>query len=241
VRKVAGRSARMRPLIGITADDHGEAGGRWRYRLFNEYCVGVERAGGLPVMLHRLGEAAAIGELLGRIDGLLLSGGGDIDPARYGQAPAPGAKMDLIAPDRERFDLEAIRRFRETGKPLLGICLGCQEITVAFGGSLRQDLSGDFASHMEAREGARIEIVPGTRLAAIVGRERLVANSYHHQAIDAVPRGFVVSARSPEGLVEAIEAPDAAMAIGVQWHPERLLDDPVEAKLFRALVEEAAR
>ncbi len=230
-----------RPLIGLNADfDNGTD--RPFHKLFAEYTAAVRSAGGLPVLLPTFADEDEATLALDRLDGLVLTGGRDIDPAAYGRDKHP--KTQTVPAERAASDIllarAALRR-----RPLLGICMGCQLLNVAAGGTLIQDIpSGlpDALDHSRHDRGGdvvhRIDITEGTRLHSILGALSLDVNSTHHQAIDRVGEGLVVSARSSDGVIEAVEAPDR-WVIGVQWHPERLTARSEHLALFEALVEES--
>jgi len=249
-----------RPLIGITANT--AAGGRWADHalshekdfVWRDYSSGVAAAGGLPVVLPCVagasgepdaGDAALVAETVGRLDGLLLTGGFDVAPEHYGEEPHP--KLQEVDVAKDALELAAVRAARERGLPIFGICRGIQMIAVAFGGALYQDVDAQVEGaiahrqHKDPRHASHaVRVEPGTRLAAIVGQAGpLRVNSYHHQAVKRLPDGFRVSARAADGVVEAIEATDPrhGFVLGVQWHPEAMWRrDEAALRLFRGLV-----
>lgn len=172
------------------------------------------------------------------LDGLLLSGGTDIDPARYGGTPQGSNE----APDgeRDRLETELLERALEADLPVLAICRGMQLFNVAHGGTLIQHLQNSEAHRVRGSDPAapvhEIEVQPGSRLAAILGPGPHGVNSRHHQAVDRIGAGLVVTARStPDGVVEALERPDRRFAVAVQWHPEDQVErDPAQKRLFEA-------
>ncbi len=184
----------------------------------------------------------APGEPLPReIDGVLLGGGCDVDPRRYGQSPRPEAGLELDA-DRDKTDFAAFDRSWREGAPILGICRGLQVVNVALGGTLLQDIGRQRPSSLVHQRPPRqrerldhdVEVAPDTRLASLAGSATLPVNSRHHQAILDLAPGLTVSAVAPDGLVEAVEAAEAARdgwLVAVQWHPENL-PDPVSRGLF---------
>ena len=229
-----------RPVIGITAgfSDDGE-----RFSLRDDYVHAVEMAGGLPLVLAP-GSLALVPEMLARLQGLLLSGGADVDPGLYGEAPHPTVKN--VRAERDAFELALARRALDTELPLLAICRGQQVLNVATGGTLVQDIPSQVkgaADHDPAGErwdaAHEVRILPGTRLRAILGRDQVAVNSFHHQSVKTPGRGVCVSAYSaPDDVIEGIELPTHRFAVGVQWHPEAFWDRPNTFQpLFEALVE----
>lgn len=188
-------------------------------------------------------------------DGLLLGGGSDVDPARYGRRRLRGARVK-VDPDRDETDFAYLDRALSQSVPVFGICRGIQVINVAFEGTLVQDIPTERPSPVVHQRSARqktrldhaVSVRPGTRLSAIAGADRIEVNSRHHQAVEDLGRGLVISAKAPDGVVEAIERPSQRI-IAVQWHPENLAADGVSRRLFddfalsvreRAAVEAAA-
>jgi gamma-glutamyl-gamma-aminobutyrate hydrolase PuuD len=219
------------PWIGINTSTTRNQKGTLYYQLDARYVDAVRRAGGKPVILPFFESRAEAAETLARIDGVVFIGGDDIDPVRWGDKLHPKAK--LMEKVREESDFAALAEALTADKPLLGVCLGCQELNVAAGGSLSQ--------HIENHEGGAkhgVEIVKGTRLEGILGRRPGKVLSFHHQAIAKVGRGLVVSARADDGVIEAVEDPTKRFAVAVQWHPERMTKAD---ELFAALVAESRR
>ncbi|HTY29854.1 gamma-glutamyl-gamma-aminobutyrate hydrolase family protein [Mycobacterium sp.] len=231
-----------RPVVGLTAYLEQVQTGIWNVAagyLPADYFEGVVMAGGIAVLLPPQPlDADIAGALLGRLDALVITGGYDLDPASYGQHPHPATDM----PRTERDDLEfaLLRGALDRGLPVLGICRGAQVLNVAFGGTLHQHLP-DVLGHGGHRAGdgvftrLPVRTMAGTRLAALLG-ESIDAPCYHHQAIDTVGDGLVVSATDADGVVEAVELPGEPFVLAVQWHPEKSLDDP---RLFKAVVQAA--
>jgi putative glutamine amidotransferase len=219
----------VRPRIGITSS---------RSANVDRYVDYVAAAGGEPVVL-RPGQPAPLEAL----DGLLFSGGVDVDPRHYGQAPDPGVEVDA---DRDQLELPLARRAIEAGLPVLGICRGMQLLNVAAGGSLIQHLDGHrLGTEASDPSGQHVvRVAPGSELAGILGAPEVPVNSRHHQAVgesDLAP-GLVPTAWSPDGIVEAFERPGPGWLLAVQWHPERVAEvDPACRRLAEALVDRAAR
>ncbi|MGI8631633.1 MAG: gamma-glutamyl-gamma-aminobutyrate hydrolase family protein [Solirubrobacterales bacterium] len=246
---------RERPLIGVTTSEVRVAGSakptdqgdpaRTEMVLGLSYVEAVERAGGLPVVLPPL-ENPAVEPLLRCLDGLLLTGGPDLDPETYGARRHP----ELGPTEREidRFELSATALADARDMPLLAICRGSQALNVARGGTLVQHLPDRGESPIDHRQtlaGDRtvhpVRIATGTRLAEIMEVEHAEANSFHHQAIDQIGTGLRPVAWAPDGVIEGVEATDRAFAVGVQWHAESLVERPEHLRLFEGLVDAADR
>ena len=226
------------PRIGLNCDLTTVAGVEVAKVNWN-YAASVLDAGGLPVLIPPVEEGLVAG-MLGTVDGLVLTGGRDYDPALYGEARHPAA--DLLDPRRTAGDIALARAALAHGLPILGICGGAQLINIALGGTLIQhipDAFGTAITHQWAGGDEPfhdIEIAADSRLAGIVGGGLVRVNSSHHQAAGRVGEGLRVVARAPDGAVEAIEGTGAAFVIAVQWHPERMRSRPDQMSLFRALV-----
>lgn len=230
----------MFPLIGIPCEKHDRY-----YRVLATYTHAVEKAGGVPLAIPLELEEPTLRELLRRVDGLLLAGGGDVDPVHYGEPVEDFC--GVIESARDETELRLTRWALATGKPVLGICRGVQLMNVATGGSLYQDQHVQLSLDTPHRRAASDE--PGnlikhevvlesdSRLAGMVGPAPLQVNSRHHQSIKQVAPGLRVVGRAPDGIVEAVEVPEAPFVIGVQFHPENLVDDDGRMlALFRAFV-----
>jgi putative glutamine amidotransferase len=237
------------PIIGVTTSSERTDKGVDRAFLNASYIRAVERAGGVPLLLTPFHSPAALARLSERIDGLLLTGGGDIDPVRFGEARH--AKTDLVSAERDELELERVtRQAIDTGLPLLAICRGLQVVNVALNGTLHQhvpDVFGDEIAH--SQPGARndrthdVSVEPGTLLADLARGEHLRVNSFHHQAIKDLGDGLKPVAWADDKMIEAVELPGArGFVLAVQWHPEELVeDDPAALRLFTALVDAATR
>jgi putative glutamine amidotransferase len=236
----------MKPVIGITASiDHRSAAFGETYSLTRKYAEGVLQAGGVPVIVpHNLAEDA-LRVLFDRIDGLLLSGGGDIDPAIYSAEPHPATCE--IESDRDRVELTLARWVAEQDKPFLAICRGIQVLNVALGGTLIQDIPSevpDALQHSFERGVVErgylahpVKIAADARLAQVMQTELAQTNSWHHQSIKQAADGLLVTAVAPDGVIEAVEVPGRRFAIGVQWHPEWMFEhQPEQRRLFEELV-----
>ena len=229
-----------RPRIGVTLDLDERAG---RYELKRSYADSVLAAGGLPVLVA-YGDASAAGAYLALCDGLVITGGDfDLDPERYGEARREGCGP--CKPERTAFETGLLEAALAARLPLLGICGGMQLLNVVRGGSLHQHLPADLSvSHEQPapkdRPSHEARVAAGTLLARLLGAGPLAVNSTHHQAVKRPGTGVLVSARAPDGVVEAIELPDQPFALGVQWHPEACgAHEARHRNLFRGLVEAA--
>ena len=234
----------FRPLIGLTvgrrpsAAAPGQPGpGRTIDGVDAAYARAVEQAGGRPVLLPiQLPDDPE--DLVGRLDGVVLTGGGDVDPGLYGAAAEePTGGVDRARDDWEMAVLEAAGRLEVA---VLGICRGCQLINVALGGTLHQHLP--VVTRLDHLEAARREspvhtvtVTPGSRLEAVVGPGDVEVNSIHHQGLDRLGRSLRPSATAPDGLVEAVEHTERPL-LAVQWHPECLVPERAHLALFEWLV-----
>ncbi len=231
----------MKPLIGITTYGRDEKN---HFTLPAEYSEAVHRAGGTALLLPP--DAPDVDRWAAAVDGFILAGGGDIDPARYDGAAHDSVYM--VDGERDAIELALVRRIVESGHPTLGICRGAQTLNVALGGTLHAhvpDVAGDAVDHrLPPREPTShaIEVEAESRLASITGELRFDAPSWHHQAIDRVAAPLRVVARAPDTIVEAVEMPEHRWLVAVQWHPElSAARDPVQQRIFDALVAAARR
>lgn len=228
-------SSDTRPAIGLTAYVETARWGAWESAATlvpHRYVSGVAAAGGLPVVLPPVDGVVG---LLDRLDGLVLIGGGDIDPARYGAEPHP--RTARVRDYRDRAELALADGALERGLPLLGICRGLQVLNVLRGGTLHQHLpdvvgstvhspaSGTYGQHP-------VRIEPGSLLAKVLGRDEATVSTHHHQAIDRLGAGVTPVAWADDGVIEAVVVDDHPFALAVEWHPE-VDDDP---SLFEAFV-----
>ncbi len=229
------------PTIGITTYGRDEKG---RYTLPAEYVAAVERAGAVPVLIPPLPDHAQA--YLDLVDGLVLAGGGDLDPALYGGSDHE--TLYSVDAQRDALELALARRIIERRQPTLAICRGMQVLNVALGGSLIEHLPAVVGEQVLHRKPAReptphpVKVKPGSRLAAIAGTTEFAPMSWHHQAIRRLAPGLEVVATAPDGTVEAVELADHPWLIAVQWHPElTAASDPAQQRLFDALVETVRR
>jgi putative glutamine amidotransferase len=235
----------MRPLIGITTYGRDKDD---RFALPIEYVDAVRRAGGVPVLLPP-GETS-VEELIERLDAFVLSGGGDVDPARYGGDTAH-PKVERIDAERDAFELALARAVVKRRVPALSICRGCQVMNVALGGTLHEhlpDAVGESIAHRpEAKESDKddaavrirhaVAVEDGSRLADLMGTMRPSPVTWHHQAADRVAPALRVAARADDGTIEALELPEHPWLVAVQWHPEMSAAEDVEQqRIFDGLV-----
>jgi putative glutamine amidotransferase len=229
--------SRAHPLVGMTT--YGRNADN-RYTLPAEYLDAVRRAGGIPLLVAP-GESRWE-QVLEVVNAFILTGGGDIDPDRYG-----GRRVETnygMDNERDRFELELARRVVDLEMPTLGICRGAQILNVAHGGTLIEHLPDEVGEDVLHRAPPRepiphaIHARPGSLVAQVVGAEVFDAASWHHQAVRRVANGFVASASAPDGTVEALEMPGHPWLVAVQWHPEiTAASDPAQQRLFDALVQ----
>jgi putative glutamine amidotransferase len=238
-----------RPLIGISAAVEQARWASWDVVVAmapQTYATAVQHAGGLAVILPPDPEATADPDLiLDRIDGLLLAGGSDIDPAAYGAEPEP--ETTGFRPERDRFEVALLRRAIERDQPALGICRGMQMLNVACGGTIDQHLPDRLEGSIRHREvpgtfsDHEVTIAPDSLAARATGAERAAVKSHHHQGIAELGDGLDVSGRSvDDDLIEAIELPDRGYALGVLWHPEEDMESKVIGSLVAAAKEVSA-
>lgn len=234
----------MKPLIGITASHRSRSHQRVDSNLLGEYTHAVARAGGLPVLIPNEIPLPDLPALIDRFDGILLSGGGDIDPVLYGVYDDD--QSENISKSRDALEKDLIRLAQERDLPLLGICRGCQMLNAALGGSLFTDIPGQFRTRIVHSQPDTqvpwflvhdVEITAGSGLFGIIGQSTLRVNSRHHQAIKELAPGLRVTARARDGLIEGVEHPDWRFCQGVQWHPESLQDMQEHTRIFTAFVE----
>jgi putative glutamine amidotransferase len=224
-----------RPVIGITTETNDQN----EYVLPVEYVEAIRRAGGIPLLLPP-GERD-LPALLESIDGLVLSGGGDIDPRHYGSSGHPAVYM--IDPPRDEMEIALAQEVAASHLPTLGVCRGAQLINVALGGTLVEHLPDEIDNSIAHRQEPRgavphpVIIAPESQLAAVMGERVVVGASWHHQAIRTPAPGLQVVASADDGTIEAVELRDHPWLLAVQWHPEITAgEDPVQQRLFDALV-----
>jgi putative glutamine amidotransferase len=236
----------VRPVIGISAYPRvveTSTGATLLHTASRFYVEGVERAGGVPVVLPVL-PPELVDDLIPAVDGVLLTGGGDVQPSRYRAKPLSETRG--VDPARDAFDIRLLERAVAADLPVLATCRGMQIVNVALGGSLIQHVpavTGQNHDHYERwREGVhRVKIEPDSRLAEALGTTEVEVNSIHHQAVDEAAPGTRAVAWADDDTVEALELPGSPQVVAVQWHPELLEDWPEQQGLFRQLVDRATR
>lgn len=233
----------QKPIIGITAGFSGKVGPKGSYTIGGDYVKSVVLAGGCPAVLPITTDLTMIKAYVDFIDGYLMPGGEDLSPQLYGEEPVRG--VTYFNATKDFFEMEMTKACVAAGKPIFGVCRGMQILNVVFGGSLIQDIPSQYKteiSHvgsMEARDALyhSVHFTPGSRLHKIMG-EKVLANSFHHQAVKDVAEGFVITGRSPDGIAEGMES-EKYKAYAVQFHPENLAQTYEEfVPLFAALVED---
>ena len=244
----------MTPVIGVTANLREDPKSEEQRPLGHfvradfDYVDGVVGAGGIPMVLPPIVEMAE--KVAGRIDGLLLSGGSDLDPSYYGEEPVP--ELNPTVPKRDAFEMALVGYALERGVPVFGICRGLQVLNVALGGTLYQDLPSqlhpDLIAHRQQvpkwQWTHEVEVDGNSKVADIMETDDIRVNSYHHQAIKDLSGDLVAVAHSSDGVIEAAESPNLSerWLVGVQWHAEAMRDvGPENRNLFRAHVVAAER
>jgi putative glutamine amidotransferase len=235
-----------RPRIGLTTDTvflTRQGASRPVQAVAEDYLAVVRAAGGIPVPIPSSAGSDEAMAIARGLDGLLLTGGGDVDPRHFGEDPHPDLRV--IDPARDETEIALCRFARDTSRPLLGICRGIQVLAVALGGTVIQHLDRAEVPGLIDHEivsvspgaGHRIEVEAGTRLREILGADAVFVTSSHHQAVGEPGEGMVVSARTRDGVIEAIEHPGHPFLLGVEWHPEREPDgSPAGVPVLAALV-----
>jgi putative glutamine amidotransferase len=230
------------PLVGVTTSITVGQSPERAY-VNSAYLEAVQQAGGVPVLLPPQLSKASLERLVRGLDAVLLTGGGDMDPASFGETPHP--TLYDVAPSRDALETSVTHMALEKNTPLLAICRGIQVLNVALGGTLYQDVGTEPGtaiqhSQKEARDQAthKVTVAPGSRLAKVLGTDDVEVNSFHHQVIKALGRGLKPVAWAPDKLVEGVELDDdSRFVVGVQWHPEHLVGGSESARrLFASLI-----
>jgi len=232
-----------RPVIGITIDRNDNAE---RYESPFSYAKAIELAGGLPLLFPYKTDISLIPQYVDLVDGMLFSGGNDLDPALYGQSWHE--KAERIDPDRQRFDMALLAEIERRRTPTLGVCLGSQIMNVYRGGTLHQflpDVSRDAAlEHRKIGTELKrhsITLDTNSQIGRAIGKPEISVNTYHKQSVDKLGRGLRVIATAPDGVIEGFEDPTFPLFAAVQWHPERLTDEAEHLAPFKLLVEKSKK
>ncbi len=233
-----------RPVIGLTPS-HTEKDTD-QYFLYRSYERSIWEAGGLPVILPYTTDEAAVNQMLALVDGIMVTGGPDVDPVYFGEEPLP--EMGAMDPLRDAFEVLLAKVALQADIPLLGICRGIQLLNIATGGCIYQDIKSQISGSLKHRQEAGpqypshwVTLQAGSRLATRLGRTDLRVNSFHHQAVMDLGKGFHATAESEDGVIEALEGSEHRFVLGLQWHPERMWGlDRVYLVPFEMLVEAAA-
>ncbi len=229
-----------KPIIGVTS--HVELD--YRHSLSNDYVQAVIQAGGIPVIIP-IGIDGDVSQLASKIDGLLLTGGGDIDPTLFGEEPHP--KLGTISPGRDQLEPAFIKEMLIADKPILAICRGIQILNITLGGDMYQDIYSQHETQLlqHSQKANRshlahfVKVKEGSLLASIAGAAEFKVNTDHHQAVRHVPYPLDVSGVASDGIIEAIESTGHSFVLGVQWHPEGLAvnGDEIAKRIFARFVE----
>lgn len=242
----------MKPVIGITCNYDwkdtvgqsscmGIAGQDWNF-LAGDYIYAIEKFGGIPVILPRMKDTSNLKPFLETLDGILISGGHDVDPRTYGARIS--GKCGRIVPERDTMDLTIAQTALKLKKPLLGICRGIQILAAVTGGTLYQDLEseGSYQHHFMDSSPRQypvhqVYIEKNSRLGKIFGKSIIEVNSYHHQAVKSVGKDMKIIARSDDGVIEGIEGQETdTFVLGVQWHPEMMFTSEEQGKIFQNFI-----
>ncbi|MEW6048326.1 MAG: gamma-glutamyl-gamma-aminobutyrate hydrolase family protein [Bacillota bacterium] len=234
-----------RPIIGIPAGQWATAENVVRQGIPREYVRALEAAGAVPVIIPVPEQPQLAFSYLKGLDGLLLAGGGDVDPARFGEEPLP--QLRKVDPERDAMEIALTEKALEMDLPVLGICRGIQVLNVAAGGTLYQDLPSQVPHVLQHDQNAprwypchEVRLEPDSMVAGILQTDTLRVNSFHHQAVRVVAPPFRVAAKAKDSVIESIESRDHTFVIGVQWHPECMVERyPVQRLIFGAFAKAA--
>ena len=236
----------MKPLIGITPSMGVD---EKLYLVSPDNVSAITRAGGIPVILPYVMDESDIKQMAQTIDGLYTTGGYDVDPTYFGEEPHQ--KLGSVTPARDAFEIAMTKRMLELGKPILGVCRGCQILNVAVGGTMYQDIYSqidkELLQHSQSAptwHGSHfVTVLKGSLLHRLTGMETLKVNSRHHQANREVPEPFQVSGVANDGIIEAIESKEHSFVLGLQWHPESLVtvDDEASLRIYQGFIKACQR
>lgn len=233
----------MKPIIGVTTSMSDEK----TIALSINNTLAVQQAGGIPMLLPNVTNEQDIQQMVKRIDGLLLTGGGDIDPTLFGEEPH--RKLGNIVPERDEFEIVLSKTCLKLDVPILAICRGCQILNIAAGGDMYQDIYDQIdrplLQHTQnaptSHRSHFVHIERQSKLFNIAGTEKMKVNSFHHQAVRDMARHFIVTARSSDDIIEAFESTKHRFVVGVQWHPECTIysEDGLSLPLFESFIDAA--
>jgi putative glutamine amidotransferase len=232
-----------RPIIGITGGNAKSPTGADIFQLGRAYLEAVHRAGGTPLMIPNNLDAIELNPILKHLDGILFSGGGDIETARF--KGRPHIKVSGVSPERDQLEFVLLKKALNRHLPLLAICRGIQVLNVAFGGDLYTHIADQMAAPLKHdwypnyprdKHAHNVSLTKGSLLRDIFQEMEVPVNSLHHQGISKLGEGLTGVAFAPDGLVEGVEIKGERFAIGVQWHPECLPDDKPMQALFASFI-----
>ena len=236
------------PVIGISASmlvtEDGSCLGNEQAYVNKHYVRALTSVGAAPLLLPIVEtDDSLIKVQLQQIDGLLLSGGYDVNPLLYGEEPLP--ELEYILPERDEYEIKLIHMALAMNKPILGICRGMQILNVACGGTLYQDLRQYSLKHFKHQQKSKtdtashtVEFIPNTKLRSIMNVDDTKINTFHHQAIKDLAPGFVINAKARDGIIEGFERIGEEFVIGLQWHPEMMMEkDASMQKIFRSFID----
>ncbi|MHB8628495.1 MAG: gamma-glutamyl-gamma-aminobutyrate hydrolase family protein [Aggregatilineales bacterium] len=239
-----------KPLIGLTCTVRRDEDRAPLYGAPAAYVRALETAGGLPVLIPPTSSSETLRAIYERVDGVLLIGGGDIDPELYGVSDNGGVELRSVSADRDTAEIALTRWAAHDDKPLFGICRGIQVMNVALGGTLYRHIPSDYQTAIDHDldgvgsrriEGHTVTVSPGTILAELLGQTTVPVNSMHHQAIQALGTELTPVAIATDGLVEAVERHGSRFFVGVQWHPEELYEYSAPMRrLFEGFIRQSA-
>lgn len=231
-------------IVAVTATSRMDEDSR-RVRLAMSYVEAIENAGIIPLVVPPLASTESASAILSAVDGLLLTGGEDVNPSRFGAKPHP--KLKTVHDARDAMEIALVREAQKRHTPVLAICRGIQVLNVALGGTLIQDIGAECPGSLDHDDGSprksrthEISVVPGSLTARALGTTRCAVNSLHHQAVKEVGPDLRVSATSTDGIIEGLEAKDPDWwMLAVQWHPEEMTDspEPWDRGIFHAFAE----
>ncbi len=235
-----GREA-MKPIIGVTPSIEVD---EKSYRVSKSNLSAIEKAGGIPVVLSFLSHPDDMEQLTEQLDGLYLTGGGDIDPIYFNEEPH--LKLGAFNPGRDAFEMAITKKMLEKNNPVLGVCKGAQILNLAAAGDMYQDIYSQINEPLlkHSQEAPNysmthhVELLEGSLIHQFIGKRKIRVNSFHHQANRKPGKGFVISGRASDGVVEVIESKEHQFALGIQWHPEMLAakGDAISETIFQHFI-----